>query len=154
MVRLSVRIARLFRKLRDFTTNVIDSSQSKIKTGVATERSNSEDAAVPGQQVARDDQINSDRYALQSPTEALEQQLSRIVQTRGDGRLMEFDYSYHPRVRDWKNLPGGNRYVALIARDDDRYHQRISSVARFRNDFAKIAISKPTDDAEPHWGND
>jgi predicted O-methyltransferase YrrM len=103
--------------------------------------------------VVRIDHISAERNEFQWKLEELERKMIQLDQSRGDGRLVEFDYAYRPRVRDWQNQKNGNRYHELIARHDDRYQARLFEFAKYREQFARVALNEPADGAEPFWDN-
>ncbi len=96
---------------------------------------------------------HADRNTTQWKLDDLQRKLDHIEKLKKSQRLIEVDYPYEPRVRDFANIPGGNPYERMIARHDDRYQAWLSNFASFRSEFNKIPIEKPADETEPFWNN-
>lgn len=63
-------------------------------------------------------ELSGERNNWRWRAEALDRQVSAEAAQRSAGRVFGFDYDYHPRVRDWTSLPGGNFYASLLEQGD------------------------------------
>ncbi len=75
------------------------------------------------------------------------------LQRRAEGRLAEFDYPYHPQVRNWDRLPGRNPYRSIIEKNDARYAELLSSFANYKDYFAQIPVVGSEESLDPFWTN-
>lgn len=73
---------------------------------------------------------------------------------RAEGRLVEFDYPYVPRSRDWNLLPGGNPYRKIIAQNDAAYAALLKGLLDLKPHLDQIPVRGPETGLEPFWAND
>jgi hypothetical protein len=76
-----------------------------------------------------------------------------IATLRGQGRLVEFDYPYRPKVRNWDDLPEGNVCRRLIASGTDRYREQLQAMIACKDALTLIPAAEPADERQPFWAN-
>jgi len=99
------------------------------------------------------DACDSDRTMLRRDLGHLQEQLAEVTARHAQGCLVELDYPYTPKVREWDRSPGGNFCRRLIAEGTERYRARLASVLAYKSAFAAIARDEPADGREPFWSN-
>jgi len=99
------------------------------------------------------DAYDTERTTLRSERRRLQEQLDEAAARRAQGYLVEFDYPYTPKVREWDRSPGGNFCRQLIIAGTDRYRARLASLLAYQPAFAAIACDEPADEREPFWSN-
>ena len=67
--------------------------------------------------------------------------------------MMEFDYPYKPRMRDWDQSPAGNVCRRLIAEGTPRYREHLTALLACKAAFAAIPAEEPADERVPFWSN-
>jgi hypothetical protein len=99
------------------------------------------------------DACDSDRAMLRRDLSRLQEQLDEVAARRAQGCLIDLDYPYTPKVREWNRSPGGDFCRRLIVAGTDRYRERLASVLAYKSAFAAIACDEPADEREPFWSN-
>ena len=104
--------------------------------------------------------LHDDRNMLLQQVASLEvelatarRRLDELELAHTQGRLLELDYPYYPRKRDWRCLPGGNPFDAILAERETAYRTRLQSFQPFRDNFRRIAVKAPDDGSVPFWDN-
>jgi hypothetical protein len=101
----------------------------------------------------RQSQSSSPDELAKSSVKSSSEELSRFHAMRAAGRLVEFDYPYFPRRRDWNQIPGGNPYERIISKNNDSYAKLIRVFLELGEHFSKISVQKPDNEVDPFWDN-
>lgn len=83
----------------------------------------------------------------------LERVIEQQERDRAAGRLVEFEYSYKPHMRDWNTLPRGNVYRQILIQGEPSYRKTLESFLSFENQFSQISVTGSPDDSIPYWNN-
>jgi hypothetical protein len=98
-------------------------------------------------------QAKQELSSLQNQIDFLQKYVDYVKHARAEGRIVEFDYGYHPQVRDWNNLPKGNLYQSLISSRDEDYRQWVAKLAKYGTYFQKITRAGSPEGVKPFWDN-
>lgn len=79
--------------------------------------------------------------------------LEHYLQAEQEGRLIETDYAYTPRVRHWQGTPGHAYLNRILARNTETYRATIATFGRFRREFEAIPVHGEANGTTPAWRN-
>ncbi|WP_404290591.1 class I SAM-dependent methyltransferase [Microvirga sp. RSM25] len=97
--------------------------------------------------------LNAERNRWHWSSESLQRQVDAFRRARSESRLFEFDYAYHPHLRDWDALPQGNLYRQIISARHDAFQTWITAFASLAASYAAISYEGDPEGTEPFWNN-
>jgi hypothetical protein len=158
-MRQVVRLARLFPRVRELhdQRNHLLERVAQLELELQREKARSsgnmqvKDLDRLGSLIDRLEHGFSQREAAIDPE--LLNRLQQLDRAKAEGRLVEFDYPYRPRVRRWRDLAGQNQYEALLAKGEARYRSWLQTFRHFRENFRRIARTASEDESDPFWDN-
>jgi len=75
----------------------------------------------------------------------------KVMKGRGPAAHLYRDY-YSPAPRNWNNLPSGNVYEKLIAKNEAAYLSYVKTCAQYHDHFANIPVEQ-ANTTDPFWSN-
>ncbi len=64
-----------------------------------------------------------------------------------------YDFQYNADCRNWDQLPGGNIYRKILAKNEESYFALLKEAAANRDNWFSIPTHQPDDDSVPFWDN-
>ncbi|WP_322418368.1 class I SAM-dependent methyltransferase [Mesorhizobium huakuii] len=75
-------------------------------------------------------------------------------QRLAQGFIIEMDYPYQPRVRQWDDLAAGSPIRSIISARDAAYSDVLREFLGYRDRLLAISANEPPDSEQPYWSND
>ena len=72
---------------------------------------------------------------------------------RAQGYIIELDYPYVPRVRQWERSRSNDHCGRIIEAGSARYRQTLEDFLSFKDALVAIQAEEPTDERQPYWSN-
>jgi hypothetical protein len=95
--------------------------------------------------------LEQDQANLRGELKQYREHFEYMSGRREQGFLVEFDYGYTPKVRDWDSSLGGNFCGRLIAARTESYSERLASMLACKDALRTISADEPVDEREPFW---
>jgi hypothetical protein len=91
--------------------------------------------------------------ALSTGSGEVHAQMAYIAERRAKGYLVEFDYPYKPRARNWEAGSNGALWHEMLTARCDEYTSLLHSFLHLRSIFDEIPNEESKDERLPFWSN-
>lgn len=96
--------------------------------------------------------VLSSTSVLSKEVQVLNERLQNVESRRAQGHLVEFDYPYKPKVREW-HKGDDNLWHKLLSSGVGRYENLLNSFLAYAPSLETISNDEPSDQREPYWSN-
>lgn len=102
------------------------------------------------------EQLIATLQAAKAEQDRLAAELASIQALRASNQLIQIEYGYTPKCRDWRSAPFVARLAEQFKRDEPAYVEWLKRFARYIPNFTTIAVQEGdvADVRQPFWIND